>query len=296
MTRLLRTTLMLLISTSVFAGPPTAETLRVAVHLDALRDASRTDVEVSLKVWAEELVRYLEVPTEIRFYDAMSAIRSDLDAGKINFIIADGVDLLRQFNPDELADGFGGRSPGEDSLLLLVRKDAGILSARDLPGKRVLLLSHNEISDLWMETACQRHFQKTCAKARVYISKEARSHQQVLQLFFGKVDAALVRGYPYELAIELNPQIRTRITVLERIPIYPGALGLFTKRVSPAFREYVIGKVPAMHDHPRGRQLLEVMQTEKIGRFPKSALEPIEKLLQEHEMLSARFAVHGNAP
>lgn len=120
-----------------------------------------------------------------------------------------------------------------------------------------------------METACQRHFQKTCAKARISISKEARSHQQVLKLF------SSAKSMPHWYVVirtnwrskGLSARGRARIAVLERIPIYPGALGLFTKRVSPAFREYVIGKVP-LHDHPRGRQLLEVMQTGSIGRFP----------------------------
>ncbi len=275
-----------------WAVVPSNETLRVAVHLGALRDASRADVEVSLKVWAEELVRFLQVPTEIRFYDALPAIRHDLDSGRINFVIADGIDLLRHFDSESLTDGFGGRSPGEDTLLLLVRKDAGIRSTSDLAGKRVVLLADNEISDLWMETFCLRTFQKTCAGAGLNISKETRSRQQVLQVFFGKVDAALVRGYPYLLAVDLNPQIRARTQVLERIPLYPGALGLFASSVSPAFREYVISRVPAMHDHPRGRQMLEVLQSEKISRFPKSVLEPIRQLRREHAVLSERHAVN----
>lgn len=274
------------------AAAPSGETLRVAVHLGALRDASRTDVEVSLKVWAEELVRFLNVPTEIRFYDSLPAIRQDLDSGRINFVIADGIDLLRYFDTDSLADGFGGRSPGEDTLLLLSRKDAGIRSSSDLAGKRVVLLSDNEISDLWMETFCLRTFQKSCAGAGLLITKETRSQQQVLQVFFGKVDAALVRGYPYLLAVDLNPQIRSRTQVLERIALYPGALGLFAGSVSPAFREYVISRVPAMHDHPRGRQMLEVLQSEKISRFPKSVLEPIRQLRREHAALSERYATH----
>jgi hypothetical protein len=73
------------------------KTLRVAVHLGALRDASRADVEVSLKVWAEELVRILDVPAEMHFYDAMPEIRRDLDADRVNFVIADGLDLLQPF-------------------------------------------------------------------------------------------------------------------------------------------------------------------------------------------------------
>lgn len=275
------------------AAPPTDESLRVAVHLGAMRETSRADLEVSLKVWAEELMRVLEVPAELTFYPAMPAIRRDLASGKVNFVIADGIDLLRHFQPDDLADGFGGQSPSEDKLLLLAHAGDGIRDLRDLAGRRVLLLGDNAISDLWLETACLRVFQKTCEKAGLIVVKESRSRQQILKLFFGKADGALVRGYAYEVAAELNPQIRARVRILERINIYPMALGLFGRGVSPAFRDYVIAKVPRLHDHPRGRQLLEVMQTERVGRVPHALLDPIRDLIAEHAALSQRYGVAG---
>lgn len=276
------------------ATPPTRESLRVAVNIMSLRDASRTDVEVSLRLWAEELMRTLDVPAEIRFYDGMAEIRRDLDADRVNFVIADGLDLISHFNPGDLADGFGGLAPSEDRMLLLTRKGAGIQSGKDLAGKRVLLLGNNAFSDLWLETYCYRTFQKPCDKAGLLVSKEGRSRQQVFKLFFDKADAALVRGYAYELTLDLNPQIRARTEILEQIQIYPGSLGLFGSRVSPAFREYVIAKVPQLHDHPRGRQLLEVMQTERVGRVPHALLDPIRQLRREHEVLTARHA--GRSP
>lgn len=289
-------TLLGLMAGATMAAPPTSEALRVGVNLGSLRDASRADVETSLKVWAEELMRTLAVPAEVLFFPAMPALRRDLDAGRINFVIADGLDLLTYFAPGDLADGFGGISSNEDVLLLLTRKDALIKQPRDLIGKRVLLLSDNAISDLWLETYCLRHFQKPCAAAGLLVAKESRSRQQVLKLFFDRADAALVRGYAYELALELNPQIRQRTQVLERIPMYPGALGLFSSRVSQAFREYVIAKVPQLHDHPRGRQLLEVMQTEQVGRVPHSLLDPIRDLMREYESLSRRLTKPGARP
>lgn len=272
------------------AAPPTGETLRVAVNIGSLRDASRAEVEVSLKLWAEELMHILEVPAAIRFYDGMAEIRRDLDADRVNFVIADGLDLIRHFNPGDLADGFGGLAPSEDRMLLLTRKGAGIHSGRDLAGKRVLLLSNNAFSDLWLETYCYRTFQKSCDKAGLLVAKENRSRQLVLKLFFDKADAALVRGYAYELTLDLNPQISARTEILEQILIYPGTLGLFGSRVSPAFREYVIAKVPHLHDKARGRQLLEVMQTERVGRVANTLLDPIRQLRREHDALAARYS------
>lgn len=292
--RLLLLPLLLLAIASSSAAPPTQESLRIGVDLSSLRDASRADVEVSLKVWADELMRSLEVPAEVLFFPAMPEVRRALDTGRINFIIGDGLDLLRHFAPNDLSDGFGGHAPNEGQMFLLVRKAAGIRQARDLAGKRVVLLSANAISDLWLETYCLRTFQKTCAKAGMQVSTEQRSRQLVHKLFFDKADVALVRGYAYELALELNPQISQRIDILEKIDIYPGALGLFGRQVSSAFREYVIAQVPRLHDHPRGRQILEVLQTSRVGRVPHSLLDPIRDLVKEHEMLSRRHVASGD--
>lgn len=275
---------------SATASMPGDESLRVAVHVEAIRDTSRADLEVALKVWADDIKRILKVPAEIMFYRAMSDIRRDLGSGKVNFVIADGINLLRHFEPDDLADGFGAAAANEDSMVLLARRDSGLTGFKDLAGKRVVLLTDNELSELLLETGCLRNYRVTCERAGVVVAHEARSQQQVLQVFFGKADAALVRGHPYDVAVELNPQIQQRLHVLERVAIYPTALGLFGARVSPAFRDYVIEKVPEMERHPRGRQLLEVMQTERVGRFPKAVLEPIRRLMREHEALARRHA------
>jgi hypothetical protein len=282
-----------LLASAAAAAPPTAERMRIGVHLGALRDVSRTDVDVSLRAWAAEVMKVADVPAEVLFYDALPEIRRDMEAGRVNFVIADGVSILRYFAADELSDGFGGVGKEEGTMLLLARKKAGIGSARDLAGKRIVLLSDNEISDLWLETTCLRTLRQRCAQASVIVSKEKRSRQQVLKLFFEKADAALVRSQAFEVAAELNPQIRDRLLVVERIAIYPGALGLFSSRVSEEFRDYVINKVPLILDHPRGKQIMEVLQSERIGRVSRSLLEPIRNLMREHETLSEGYLSRG---
>lgn len=278
------------------AAPPTAETLRIAIHVAALRDASRADIEVSLKLWADEMAKVLEIPAEVRLYTSLADIQGDMVAGRANFVIADGISLLRYFEPNELSDGFGGRGRTEDNLVLLAHKSAGIQHAKDLAGKRVVLLSDNELSDLWLATMCLRSMRQPCKQAGVTVSKETRSTQQVLKVFFNKADAALVRGYAYELAAELNPQIREQLQVVERIPIYPGPLGLFSSQISLPFRDYVIGKVPALQNYPRGRQIMEVLQSERVERLSVAALQPIRQLMREHEGLSARNTLTVRKP
>ncbi len=202
LTRLLRVfALSLACANTAMATTAGDESLRVAVHVDAIRDTSRADLEVALKVWAEDIKRILRVPADITFYRAMSEIRRDLDVGKVNFVIADGINLLRYFEPEDLADGFGAAAANEDSMMLLARRDSGLTGFKDIAGKRIVLLSDNELSDLLLETSCLRNFHMTCERAGVVVMRESRSQQQVLHVFFGKADAALVRGHPYAFVV-----------------------------------------------------------------------------------------------
>lgn len=71
---------------------------------------------------------------------------------------------------------------------------------------------------------------------------------------------------------------------------------LFNKADVALVRDYVIGKVPTLQNDPRGRQIIELLQSERIERLPSAALEPIRQLMREHEDLSARYAVSMGKP
>lgn len=280
-----------LVAAPVVAGPPEGERLDIGVDLSSLRDVSRADIDATLHVWADELSRTLDLPSTVRFYASVQDMRPDFDAGRIDFVIADPIDLLTHLDESELADGFGGGDGGEGALLLIARKSEGIKGFGDLSGKRVVTLGKNGISDLVLSTSCLRQFHLTCERAGLSVEKVMRTQQLVLQVFFGRADAALMRAHTYDVAVELNPQIRDHLSVIQRIPVYPGAIGLFTARVSPSFREYVIDKVPLIEKNPRGQQILQVLQTDHLVHFPKAILGPIRGLMDERRKLESRYGI-----
>jgi len=271
-----------LLMNAAHAIAPTKETMRIAVHLGAMRDVSRADVEVSMKVWANELMAALEVPAEVNLYADLPDIRRDMASGRVNFVIADPISFIRNFALDELADGFGAVGVGEDSMVLIARKSLGISGLSDLRGKRVVLLSESEVPDLWLEVMCVRTFKRSCERASLDISQEKLSQRQVLKVFFGKADVALVRSRSFEIAADLNPQLRQQLAVVTRVPLYPGAIGLFSSSVSREFRDYVMSKVSRFDREPRARQIMEILRNEQVGRISKQLLEPIQLLLVEH--------------
>jgi hypothetical protein len=111
-----------------------------------------------------------------------------------------------------------------------------------------------------------------------------------MKVFFGKVDAALVTERAYRIASEMNPQLREQLMVMQRFDIYWGSVGLFDRRVDRLFREQVLSRAGEIWKKPRGRQILEILQTDRVERISKDRLQAIETLLREYDLARARVS------
>ncbi len=102
---------MLFMLFSLLATPQTQaadEVVRIGFNVKITRDLNRADVQSALSLWADELSSKFNVPTESLFYDDMAVLRQEFDLGKVNFVIAAGMDFARYFKQSELAEGFRG--------------------------------------------------------------------------------------------------------------------------------------------------------------------------------------------
>ncbi|MBK6744136.1 MAG: PhnD/SsuA/transferrin family substrate-binding protein [Hydrogenophilales bacterium] len=270
-----------------FPAGAQGEVARIGFNVKIARDLNRGDVQAALSLWGEELSKKFGVPTEMLYYDDMLSLRRDLDAGKVNFVIAAGMDFARHFKPGELTDGFRGAIQNDHTLLLLTRRDAGIGSLKGLAGKRVALLKDDELSEVYLETLCLGQYRRPCKQVFGAIEAVANSNQLIMRLVFGKADAVLSKRIGYETARELNPQIGNVAVELTRFPLKSSYYGLYSRKVSPAFQERSLKRTPEMHKDIRGRQVLEVFKIDRLELANADELRPFYELLAEYDTLRA---------
>lgn len=266
-------------------APAADEVVRIGFNVKITRDLNRADVQAALSLWAEELSSKFDVPTESLFYDDMAVLRHDFDLGKVNFVIAAGMDFARYFKQNELAEGFRGALQQDHTLLLLTHRDAGIDDLKKLQGKRISLLKGDELSEVYLETLCLRHFQRPCAKVFNGIEMVANSNQLILRLVFGKADAVLSKRNGFETARELNPQVGRVAMELTRFPLKSSYYGLFNSRINPKMRKHTLERIPNMHQDVRGRQVLEIFKLDRLELVGSDELRPFYELLSEYEAL-----------
>lgn len=258
------------------------------VYLPTIREVPRKDIEVSMRFWFEELARMSVIKIRpVRYYDDMASLKRDVNAGDIDFFIASAMGVAEVFPPGELRDGVVSYKTVDDDLLLIVRRDAGIRSIKDMAGKRFAMLDADELSKVYLETLLLSVWGPTGADRLTAISLEPRSSKLTHRLFFGQADAALVYRSGYEAALELNPQIGQRLQVLDAYTFKTRSpfIGLFGAHVDDSFRELLIKIMLTVGETPRGRQVLQLYQGNVMARASVSEIAPYKALLDKRRLL-----------
>ncbi len=271
--------------TVAHAAPPL---LATGVYMQAIRDIPRKDVEITVRFWVEEIADKAGVTIKpIQLYDDLSDLKRDVVAGKVNYIVGTPMGLVQHFSDEDLAGGFTGAGAPNDALILVVRRDAGIKTPRDLAGRRVQLRERDELSEIYLNTLLRSSGVSPSQLEAVSTQKNANA--LVLKLFFNQCDAALITRNAFEVAAELNPQIRTHLQVLDAYSFedYRDNIGLFSSSVSTEDREALIAAALKVENTPRGRQLLEIYRTDRLILSHASDLRSYRALLATHNKLAS---------
>ncbi|MCG7915946.1 MAG: phosphate/phosphite/phosphonate ABC transporter substrate-binding protein [Candidatus Thiodiazotropha weberae] len=114
------------------------------------------------------------------------------------------------------------------------------------------------------------------------------SNSSLVNLFFGKVDAALVTDFSYEVACELNPQMRKQLSIIQvSEPLIHQVVA-----VRDDFSQSKLDKIePYFLNTQRSPNLAQSMSLFRISAIKKlngNYLTEVRKLLQEFNDLNRR--------
>ena len=109
----------------------------------------------------------------------------------------------------------------------------------------------------------------------------------ILQVFFHQADAALVTTEAFDVACELNPQLRKDLKVLCESPALITAFFIFRPSLGLERNMEVVEKaVMDLHTTPGGRQVLTVIQSSKMEKHPISILDNAIQFVKRYQRLT----------
>lgn len=103
--------------------------------------------------------------------------------------------------------------------VILTRKDSQIQELEDLPGKKIMIVSHKSAGGYWFQNILLRQELGLDISQRAELVEGKRHEEVILSLYRGDVDAGFVREAVLPLAQELVDM--DRIRVLARTEYYP---------------------------------------------------------------------------
>ncbi len=203
--------------------------IQVGGSVDALHDTSVTDAEIGFKLIFNAMLVDAKESFSIKIYDSHEELVEDFKSGKIQAIYMSSLKLL------ELGDVVHptGRyvvqyGPSlKQRYLLLVRNSQKIGSLTDLRNKKLSIAAGHVVGERYLSVMLLKQGLPELEQFFGEIERVKEVNTAVVNLFFGKVDAALVPEFSYELACELNPQLRSSISVFSSSnPMVYEAIGM----------------------------------------------------------------------
>ncbi len=265
--------------------------LSIGYYLPSISDTNLKDIKISLNFWASEVSKNSNINLKSYFYKNIKKLKSDLKNKKIDLVTASTLVLAKDFKPGTFQDGFksiGTNPKAQNRLLLLIQKDKPYKKLKDLRHKTIARIANQDIESLYLNVKLQESFHQNANqffKKNIFLKNYAKA---ILKLFFKKADVALVTQEAFDLASELNPQIKKRLKVIDRYDVKLITMGLFRKDVSKNIIDKFMSTVVKLHLTPRGKQILTIYKADHIISGKVSELISIKKLYRKYLTLTSK--------
>ena len=275
--------------TPVPAGAPAV--VRIGIAAGTWGGVNRNDATAAISAWARIIMkqRGMALEVETRLFESDEEMVRDLRSGRVDavsMLTHQFLALEPQLQPDAVFLATRNHSITEQ-YVLLVHRSSGIGDLSGLRGGRLLLQSNarTSLAPCWLETLLARGSLGAAEGFFKSLTRIEKPSKMVMQVFFRQAEACLVTSNVFELAGELNPQIRQELRVLAVSPEVIPSLFYFRPGHTSRAREELEPAILALHERPAGQQVLTVFQGEQMVKRPIACFARTRELLAEYDRL-----------
>jgi phosphonate transport system substrate-binding protein len=262
--------------------------LRIGFTGSAFQDVSNTDIKAAVSVLIQKVAWKQFGKGESRFYETLSEMTMDLKNRKIDVLatpVEEYMEMKKHLPLDPLLITASDNG-SEMELLLLVRKDSGIRTFRDLRGRTIVVPPKNprclDMYTAWLETLVMVEGSKGIDTYFSSVKETRTAAKAVMPVFFRQADACVVTRQVFDLTAELNPQINRELMIISRRGKLSQGIIAVDRRLSEEAKEKLRQAFLTLHQTPEGEQLLMLFKVRKLVTFIPGYLKATEALYAEH--------------
>ena len=271
-----------------------AEIPKKPIHILNLRNIyigfNEKDAQLTYQVIMSNLVgdKYSRYEVFLQFPETILDVEKAILANRCDIVTATSTDYIhmRKRLPLEPLVIFSKSSQSMDSYLFLAPagRSFDLLSRKADRTLIVELGGGGEMARIWLSTLLM---EKGCGPVTTFFNtiRLAKPSRAILPVFFDQADACIVAESAYRVMTDLNPQIKQKISVLERSPGFVNLLICATKNLDPEDKKRVKEELSTLSEEREGQQALTIMQMNGVFPFKPEYIKATENLFHRHQRL-----------
>jgi ABC-type phosphate/phosphonate transport system substrate-binding protein len=269
---------------------PLPKILHVAFSSRVFPDVDHRDARIAMELWARELSRKAGIPqAQVTLFTSPGEIQGMVRRGDIHLVTLPPMDYLAWRHELTIAPAYvaANKSGRKMEYLLVVRRDSGLTTVRDLRGKTLAVppAAKDQTSSLWLAVLLLREGVRIADGFFGKQAETAKPSQAILGVFFRQYHAAIVNRGSLETCTAVNPQLGKDLTVLAVSKSLIGEITCLPVTVGKRLREAMDTAALTLHETPVGRQMTTLFHIDRVVMFTPSYLAGLEDLLREKERL-----------
>lgn len=259
--------------------------LRVGFDSSIYQNISRKDMTVLTDVWLRSILEGTQYKTDFHIYDDPQELSEAFKSGTINFIMSYGETIIKNLELSSVVPAFTGSYDNkEDEYYIVLVNSKYKDSWKDLESPKVGVLQANNIERYYFDY----QLLKNSKSKNIAYESFFKSSRMLLRVFFDQLDMCMVPYRTYRTAVELNPQISKKLSIIEKTNITTLALGFYKKGTDKEMIEEFNDIAVNMKKDERGRSILELYKADGIRRVEMNDLVPIKELIDKYNSLDIK--------
>ncbi|MCU7812492.1 MAG: phosphate/phosphite/phosphonate ABC transporter substrate-binding protein [Candidatus Thiodiazotropha sp. (ex Notomyrtea botanica)] len=244
---------------------------------ESIYDTSITDAEIVFTLVFNEVIKNSNERFKLKIVATDQDLATNLISGQLDAIFTNTLHYLKLeefLNPTACYVVQHGPEL-KSHYYLLVRRDSGIEHLSQLKNKKISIPYGHAVGQRFLDVELLKDNLPVSEIFFSDIRKTRESNSSVINLFFGKVDAALITDFSFKVASELNPQIEKELSVIERS-------GPFVYQIVALRHDFPQSRVNKIEPHVlninKSPRLVELFKTFRMNSLQKADSETLKEV------------------
>lgn len=260
---------------------------RLGVSAPTFGGLNRNDTAAALLAWSRAIIKEkdLNLRPEMTVFTQYADLRNALLQDRLDAVTL-SVEEMMMLGVTPGVVFLPAMEEGIDvRYAIIVHGAAGVHAPASLTGRKIAMhdSSRMTLALPWLETliadAPDEGQRSSAAPQIAELVNVENPSKAVFQVYFQQADAALVTTRAFELACELNPQLRKELKVLAASPPFIISVLMFRPSYQGEHRDELEAAINVLHTTAGGRQLLTTFQCSRMERHPLSVLDDTKAFL-----------------